>query len=76
MGLEAVKFPDAPVTLIVYIPADAELPALNVRTLEPVVGLAPKAAVTPLGKPDAAKVTLPAKPALPTTETVLETWPP
>ena len=34
--------------------------AVRVSTLDPVVGLVPNAAVTPLGRPDAASVTLPA----------------
>lgn len=37
----------------------AALPAVSVRTVLLVVGLAPKVAVTPLGRPDTARVTLP-----------------
>ena len=39
----------------------AELLAVKVTTLLPVVGLVPKDAVTPLGRPEAASVTLPLK---------------
>lgn len=44
--------------------------ALNVTTLEPVVGLVPKAAVTPLGKPEADNVTAPVNPPVSVTLTV------
>jgi len=43
-------------------PVVAVLLAVSVSTLVPVVGLVPNAAVTPLGRPDAAKVTLPLNP--------------
>ena len=36
--------------------------AVRVTTLVPVAGLVPKVAVTPLGRPDAARVTLPVNP--------------
>ena len=60
-----VSVPEVPVMLIVELPATAELPAVSVRTLVPVVGLGENAAVTPPGNPltpDAARVTLPANP--------------
>jgi len=60
--VEAVKLPDFPVMVTVEKPIAAVLPAVSVSKLEPVVGLVPKEAVTPLGKPEAAKVTLPLKP--------------
>jgi hypothetical protein len=40
--------------LMVNVPVAAVLVAFNVRTLEPVVGLVAKLAVTPLGRPEAA----------------------
>ena len=50
-------------------PVSAELLAVSVSTLLPVVGLAPQDAVTPLGSPVADRVTLPVK--LPTGVTVI-----
>ena len=60
MEVVAVRVPEVPVMLTVAAPVVAVLLAVRVRTLLPVVGLVPKAAVTPVGKPDAASVTLPA----------------
>jgi len=57
--VDAVRVPEVPVMVTVDVPAVAVLLAVRVITLLPVVGLVPKAAVTPLGRPDAAKVTLP-----------------
>jgi hypothetical protein len=54
----------------VEVPAVAELLAVNVTTLEPVVGLVAKDAVTPLGRPEAARVTLPVNPPRSVTVTV------
>ena len=54
--------PEVPVIVIVEVPATAAVLAANVTILVPVVGLVPKVAVTPLGKPDAASVTLPVNP--------------
>lgn len=56
----AVNVPEVPVMVTVAAPVVAVLLAVSVSTLLPVVGLVPKAAVTPLGNPDAARVTLPA----------------
>lgn len=55
----AVSEPETPVMVIVDVPMLAAQPAVSVRTLPPVTGLAPKTAVTPLGRPDTASVTLP-----------------
>jgi len=44
------------------VPVAAVALAVNVTELVDVVGLVPKLAVTPLGKPDADKVTLPVNP--------------
>jgi len=46
----------------VAVPEAAVLLAFNVSTLDPMVGLVPKAAVTPLGNPDATSATLPVNP--------------
>jgi hypothetical protein len=67
--VDAVREPDVPVMVIVEDPTVAVPLAVSVRTLEPVVGLVPNAAVTPLGNPDAASATLPVKP--PTSVTVI-----
>ena len=58
----AVNVPDVPVIVTVAVPAVAVALAARVNTLLPVVGFVPKDAVTPLGKPDAARVTLPVNP--------------
>ena len=58
----AVRLPDVPVMVTVDVPVVAVLLAVSVSTLVPVVGFVPNAAVTPLGRPDAASVTLPANP--------------
>ena len=58
----AVRLPEVPVIVTVDVPVVAVLLAVNVNTLVPVVGFVPNAAVTPLGRPDAASVTLPVNP--------------
>jgi len=60
------------VIVTVDIPEVAVLLAVNVKTLVAVVGFVPNAAVTPVGKPDADKLTLPVKPLCGVTVTVLE----
>lgn len=57
----AVRLPDVPVMVTVELPAVAVLMAVKVITLVELAGLVPKVAVTPLGRPLAAKVTLPLK---------------
>jgi hypothetical protein len=57
-----VKLPEVPVTVTVAVPAVTEVPAASVRVLVPVVLAGLKDAVTPLGRPDAARLTLPLKP--------------
>jgi len=59
MDVLAVSVPELPVMVTVDVPAVAEALAVRVSRLLPVVGLVPKVAVTPLGKPEAARVTLP-----------------
>ena len=58
----ADKLPDVPLILITEAPVAAELLAVSVRTLVPVVGLVAKTAFTPLVNPDAANVTFPVNP--------------
>src|SRR6266480_2628561 len=57
-----VRLPLVPVIVMVDVPVAAELLAVRVRMLEPVVLVGLNAAVTPEGKPDADKLTLPEKP--------------
>jgi hypothetical protein len=68
--VEAVKLPDVPVIVTVAGPVVAVPVAVNVTTLDPVVGFVANAAVTPLGSPVAASVTLPVNPFAPVTFTV------
>ena len=63
----ALRLPDVPLMVTVAVPVLAVPLAVSVSTLLPVVGLVPNAAVTPLGNPDAARVTLPLNPFLPVT---------
>ena len=63
----AVRLPEVPVMVTVTGPVAAVLLAVNVTPLEPVVGLVAKFAVTPLGNPVAASVTLPVNPFAPVT---------
>jgi hypothetical protein len=56
------KLPDEPVTVIVTVPVVAVLLAVNVSVLVVAVLLGLNEAVTPLGRPDADKLTLPLKP--------------
>ena len=62
--IEAVwlKLPEVPVTVTVAVPAVAEGPAANVRVLVPVVLAGLNDAVTPFGRPDTVKLTVPLKP--------------
>jgi len=62
MCVDAVVEPEVPLMVTVNAPVVAVLLAVNVTTLLPVVGFVPNAAVTPLGKPEAARVTLPVNP--------------
>jgi len=58
--VDAVRVPEVPVMVIVDVAAAAVAATVNVTTLVLVVGLVAKAAVTPVGNPVAARVTLPA----------------
>jgi hypothetical protein len=66
-----VKLVEAPVMVTVAVPAVAVLLAVRVNVLVPVVLLGLKEAVTPVGRPEADKLTLPVKPFWGTTEIVL-----
>ena len=57
-----VKAPEVPVMVRVEEPITVVTPTLRVNVVEAGSGLELKDAVTPLGKPDAEKVTLPVKP--------------
>ena len=57
-----VKLAEEPVTVTVPVPIAVELPAVSVNVLVFVVLLGLNDAVTPLGSPDAERVTLPVKP--------------
>ena len=72
----AVRLPEVPVMVTVELPVVAVELAVRVRTLVPVVGFVPKAAVTPLGRPEAARVTLPVNPPTSVTVMVLVPLPP
>jgi len=60
MVVLAVSVPEVPVTVMVLVAAVAVAATVNVTTLVEVAGFVAKAAVTPVGNPDAARVTLPA----------------
>src|SRR5580700_5291763 len=72
----AVRLPEVPVMVTVDVPVVAVELAVSVSTLVPVVGFVPNAAVTPLGRPEAARVTLPANPFKSLTVIVLVPLPP
>ena len=67
----AVRLPEVPVMVTVDVPVVAVALAVRVSTLVPVVGFVPNVAVTPLGRPDAASVTLPVNPSTSCTVMVL-----
>jgi hypothetical protein len=70
MVVLAVVLPLVPVMVTVDEPAVAVLLAVSVSTLLPVVGLVANDAVTPLGSPEAARVTLPVNAPTSVTEMV------
>lgn len=61
MVVDAVTDPAVPVIVTFAWPIDAALLAVRVSTLASAVGLVPKEAVTPVGRPDTAKDTWPMK---------------
>lgn len=56
------RLPDVPVMVTLKLPVGAVLVAASVKTLVPVVLAGEKEALTPLGMPEALKLTLPVKP--------------
>lgn len=58
----ALKLPDVPVIVSVYVPTVAALVAANVNVLLFEAGLGFHNAVTPLGSPEIENVTLPVNP--------------
>lgn len=60
--VELDRFPDEPVMVTVAAPVVAVPLAVSVKVLVPVVLMGLNEAVTPLGKPEADKLTLPLKP--------------
>ena len=61
-AVELLRLPEVPVIVTVAVPVVAVLLAVSVRMLLLVALLGLKDAVTPLGKPDAARLTLPLNP--------------
>ncbi len=57
-----LKLPEVPVTVTGKVPMDAAPVEERVKRLVAVAGLAPKLALTPLGRPDATRFTLLLKP--------------
>ena len=57
-----VRVPEVPVMVTVTVPMVAALLAVSVNMLAVLAGFGLNDAVTPLGRPDADKVTLPPKP--------------
>jgi hypothetical protein len=70
-----VNAPDVPVIVTVTGPVAAVALAVKVSVLLVVAALGLKAAVTPLGKPDEERATLPLKPFCGVMVTVLVPWP-
>jgi hypothetical protein len=66
-----VKVPEVPVMVTLDVPVVAVASAVNVNVLVLVVLLGLKEAVTPLGRPEADKLTLPLKPFCAVTVIVL-----
>src|SRR5690242_12733248 len=71
IGVDVTRVPETPLTVIETVPGAAVLSTAKVSVLLPVVLLGLKEAVTPLGRPEADKLTLPANPFCGATVTVL-----
>ena len=67
----ACRLPEVPVMVTVAVPVVAVALAVRVSVLVEVVGLGLNCAVTPLGNPEAASVTLPVNPPMSVTVMVL-----
>src|ERR1700722_3601282 len=70
----AIRLPEVPVMVTVAVPVVAEPLAVSVSVLVVLVGFGLNTAVTPLGRPEAARVTLPVNP--PKSFTVIVLTPP
>lgn len=57
-----IWLPDLPVMVTLYCPTAADVLAVSASVLDPTVGFGEKDAVTPLGRPEAERVTLPVNP--------------
>ena len=66
--------PDVPVTVTLTLPRVAALLAVNVKVLVVVAGLGLKDALTPFGRPDEDKLTLPSKPFCGVMRIVVVPW--
>jgi hypothetical protein len=71
-----VMVPDVPVTVTVELPSAAPAVALNVSVVVRVAAAGLKVAVTPEGRPETEKVTMPLKPVCGATVMVLTPLPP
>jgi hypothetical protein len=74
--VELLRLPEVPVIVRVTIPVAAVLLAVRVRVLEAVAGFGLNEALTPLGRPETDKPTLPLKPFCRVTPIVLVTLAP
>jgi hypothetical protein len=66
-AVDALLAPDVPVTVTVALPVVAAALAVRVSVLLEVELVGEKLAVTPVGRPDAAKLTVPVNPLAPVT---------
>ena len=74
MVVVSVSAPEVPTIVMVYVPTGTVQPTARVSVLVPlVIGSVPNEPVTPLGSPEAARVTLPENP--PASATGRETGP-
>src|SRR5579863_5128038 len=69
--VELERLPDVPVMVTLPVPVVAVPLAFSVMVLMPAVGLGLNEAVTPVGRPEAERVTLPAKPFCGVMETLV-----
>ncbi len=76
MVVVATRLPEVPVMVTVEVPVVAVALAVRLRELVVLVGFGLNTAVTPLGRPEAFKLTLPLKPFTGTTVMVLVLVPP
>ena len=70
------RLPEVPVIVTTLVPSVAPPLALNVMVLPVCVGFFEKAAVTPFGRPEAERLTLPVNPPLDAIATAVDAFPP